>query len=388
VKSTLTAKTAAKQKGGHASRALRAEPGPRFVENLDVWAAYLLSEKADSEEGTEGTVWRGVEALIRVAEADGCSVALAEWGVEMLAERRNGDIVRKTSVRDTMVNEGTLGHEAIVAGAPRAVAEVRRDRVRRYPELIRRGDFASAACFPLGNRGRPIGVLTFYYRTPRRVGKRETDLGVILAHSMALAIDNSLLVTAGKENRIATVQTLIRSLGAKDSDTSFHSLRVTQHATVLAEQMDLSPRQVETVQYGATLHDLGKLGIIGTILNKRGKLNEDELLVVRRHPVIGARIIENVEYLAGAVPIVRHHHEKYDGTGYPDGLSGEAIPLGARIVAIPDFYDALTSDRPYRAAFPHEEAVRMVRERRGTSFDPEIADIFLSIQERGTSSPA
>jgi HD-GYP domain-containing protein (c-di-GMP phosphodiesterase class II) len=306
----------------------------------------------------------------------------------MLAERRNGDIVRRTGVRDTMASDGTLGHEAIVAGAPRAVAELHRDNARHYPELVRRGNFASAACFPLGNRGRPIGVLTFYYRTPRSVGKRETDLGVILAHSMALAIDNSLLVSAGRENRIVTVQTLIRSLGAKDSDTSFHSLRVTQHATVLAEQMDLSPCQVETVQYGATLHDLGKLGIIGTILNKRGRLSEDELLVVRRHPVIGARIIENVEYLAGAVPIVRHHHEEFDGTGYPDGLAAEEIPLGARIVAIPDFYDALTSDRPYRAAFPHEEAVRMVRERRGTAFDPEIADIFLSIQERGANPPA
>jgi putative nucleotidyltransferase with HDIG domain len=252
---------------------------------------------------------------------------------------------------------------------------------------VRRARFSSAACFPLGSRGRSLGVLSFFYRKPRVFDKKEIDLGVVLAHSMALAIENSLLVSEGKQNRLVTVQALIRSLEAKDSETSYHSLRVTQHATALAEQMGLRPRQVEAVQYGATLHDLGKIGIIGTILNKKGRLTEDELVVVRRHPVIGARIVENVEYLNEAVPVIRHHHEQWDGGGYPDGLAGAEIPLGARIVSIPDFYDALTTSRPYRPAYPHEKALAMIRERIGTVFDPQIARIFLSIQE-GWGNPA
>ncbi len=359
----------------------------RFGENLDVWAAYLSNEKADSEETTEGVVWKAVETLIDVSGADGCAVALADWGVEMLSERRNGDLVRKTSLRDTMAARGTIGHKALRTGVPQAVYEVGRDNVHHYPDLVRNGRYSSAACFPLGHRGRSLGVLTFLYHKPRRLERRDKDLGVILAHSMALAIDNSLLVSEGKQNRLLTVQALIRSLEAKDSETSYHSLRVTQHSTVLAEEMGLSPRQVEAVQYGATLHDLGKIGVLGPILNKKGKLDEDELAVIRRHPVIGARIVENVDYLSAAVPVIRHHHERWDGEGYPDGLRGGKIPLGARIVSIPDFYDALTMSRPYRAAYSHEKAVRMVRERIGTAFDPDIAKIFLSIQE-GWKNPA
>ncbi|RPJ40515.1 MAG: HD domain-containing protein, partial [Candidatus Latescibacterota bacterium] len=254
------------------------------------------------------------------------------------------------------------------------------DPLHHYPDAVRRARFSAAVCYPLANRGHSLGVLSFFYKTPREFEKREKDLGVILAHSMALAIENSLLMSEGKQNRLVTVQALIRSLEAKDSETSYHSLRVTQHATVLAEQMGLPPRQVEAVQYGATLHDLGKIGIIGTILNKKGKLSDDELVVVRRHPVVGARIVENVDYLSGAVPVIRHHHERFEGGGYPDGLAGEKIPLGARIVAIPDFYDALTTSRPYRPAYPHEKALAMIRERIGTAFDPEIARIFLQIQ--------
>ncbi|MFH1681710.1 MAG: HD domain-containing phosphohydrolase [Candidatus Eisenbacteria bacterium] len=378
VQTARTTRKCARQARGAASR---------FGENLDVWTAYLRNERADSEESTEGVVWKAVETLIDVSGADGCSVALTDWGVEMLSERVNGDLVRKTNLRDTMAARGTIGHEALRTGVPQAVDRVAGDNVYRYPDSVRKGHYASAACFPLGHRGRSLGVLTFFYRKPHRMERKEKELGVILAHSMALAIDNSLLVSEGKQNRLFTVQALIRSLEAKDSETSFHSLRVTQHATVLAEQMGLSPSRIEAVQYGATLHDLGKIGVIGPILNKKGKLSEDELAVVRRHPVIGARIVEDVEYLGAAVPIIRHHHERWDGEGYPDGLRGEQIPLGARIVAIPDFYDALTTSRPYREAYSHEKGLEMVRERIGTAFDPEIAKIFLSIQEGWKNPP-
>ncbi|RPJ42280.1 MAG: GAF domain-containing protein, partial [Candidatus Latescibacterota bacterium] len=199
----------------------------RTDENLDVWAAYLRSERADSEENTEGTVWHGVETLIEVIGADGCSVALAEWGVEMLSMRRNGDLIRRTSLRDTMASRGTLGYDAIRTGSPQAV---------------RRARFSSAVCYPLANRGHSLGVLSFFYKAPREFEKREKDLGAILAHSMALAIENSLLMSEGKQNRLVTVQALIRSLEAKESETSYHSIRVTQHATVLAEPQGRQPR--------------------------------------------------------------------------------------------------------------------------------------------------
>lgn len=354
----------------------------RIGENLAPWAAFLRDERSGASRGTEAVVWDAVETLALVAGADACSVALTEWGVEMAAERLNGSYRRRTTLKDTMASRGTLGHEAIRTGSALHVPRIADDSFHHYPEPVRKGRHQSVACFPLGNREKPLGVLSFFYDRSRTFDRREKELGLVLAQSTALAIDNSLLVIEGKQNVMVTVQALIRSLEAKDSETSYHSLRVTQHVTVLAEQLGLPAEEIETFQYGASLHDLGKIGILGPVLNKRGKLDADEYDVVKKHPLIGARIVEAVDYLAGAVPIIRHHHECWDGSGYPDRLEGEEIPLGARIVAVPDFYDALTSDRPYRPAYSHDRTIAMIEERVGTAFDPRLAELFLKIQGR------
>lgn len=378
---TLTEKTPATETANEAA-VVRPDRTARIGDNLGAWAAFLREEHADAERSTESVVWNAVETLVDVAGADACSVALTEWGVEMTAARVNGSVERRTSLKDTMAGRGTVGFESLRTGTALSVPRIREDSFHHYPEAVRRSRFQSVSCFPLGTRGKPLGVLSFFYDRSRDLDRREREIGQVLAQSTALAIDNSLLVMEGRQNCMVTVQALIRSLEAKDSETSYHSLRVTQHATVLAEQLGLTPPEIETIQYGASLHDLGKIGILAPVLNKRGKLNEDEYEVVKKHPLIGARIVESVDYLAGAVPVIRHHHECWDGSGYPDRLRGEAIPFGARIVAVPDFYDAITSDRPYRPAYSHERALAMIRERIGTAFDPEIARLFLSIQER------
>ena len=363
-----------------------ASKSSRFGENLGVWAAFLQDEHADTEMNTESVVWSALESLVPVADADGCSIALTDWGVEMLAEEIDGKIVRRTTLRDTMAASGTIGSEAVRTGRPQSVAHIERDTFHHYPEAVRKSRYRAVACFPLGGRGVELGVLTFFYRKAGEVNRKEREVGMILAQSAALTIEKSLLLTEGKQNRLVTVQALIRSLEAKDSETSQHSLRVTQHATVMGEYLGLPQEEIETIQFGSSLHDLGKIGIIGPILNKKGKLTRDEFAIVRRHPLIGARIVETVDQLAGAVPIIRHHHEAFDGSGYPDRLKGDEIPFGARLVSVPDFYDALTMNRPYRPAYIHDKAVRMVRERSGTFFDPAMVDLFLSIQERKTAA--
>ncbi|MFH1278443.1 MAG: HD-GYP domain-containing protein [Candidatus Eisenbacteria bacterium] len=359
-----------------------AERHVRIGENLAPWAEFLRGERSGSPRGTEALVWDAVETLARVAGADACSVALSGWEVEMAAERVNGSFRRRTTLKDTMAGRGTAGHEAIRTGTALSIPLIADDRFHHYPEPVRKSRYESVACFPLGDRAKPLGVLTFFYGRPRTLDRREKELGLVLAQSTALAIDNSLLIMEGKQNVMVTVQALIRSLEAKDSETSYHSLRVTQHVTVLAEQLGLPADEVETFQYGATLHDLGKIGILGPVLNKRGKLNPDEYDVVKKHPLIGARIVEAVDYLTDAVPIIKHHHERWDGSGYPDRLEGEAIPLGARVVAVPDFYDALTSERPYRPAYSHDRTIAMIGQRVGTAFDPKVAELFLKIQGR------
>ena len=363
---------------------LEAEPSgggwiATFQENLGALADLHRTRSPGRDGDTEEVVWASVEALILVTGADGCSVTLAEGNVEMLVSRNGAGTDRHTHFRDTMAARGTLGHAAIREREPRTVIRWRGDLFHHYPEAVHRGGFESIACFPVEARGRSLGVLTFYYRSPRDFTRTDSDLGRVLAQTVAFAVDNSLLLAEGRQNILNTVQALVRSLEAKDSQTSYHSLRVTQYATLIAEQMGLDEGMIRTVQYGAMLHDIGKIGIVGQILNKKGKLTEEEWAVVRTHPLIGARIVETVDYLAGAVPVVRHHHEYFDGSGYPDGLCGKEIPLGARIVSVPDYYDALTSDRPYRAALPHDEAIDGIRGRTGKIFDPEIAEIFLAV---------
>jgi len=372
--------TLAKQDADRApDESAAATRAPLFERDLEAWRRVLAVAGVGAEGNTERVGWRIVEGLLRVTGADGCSLSVATWNVEMLASFEDGRVSRRTFFRETMGSRGTLGHSALRSGMPETVLRVSHDPLHSYPESVREGRFESVACFPLSARGRSLGVLSFYYRDPRRVEKEDLEFGMLLAQSSALAVDNSLLLNEGQQNVLLTVQALVRSLEAKDSHTSYHSLRVTQHATVLAEQMKLSQRETRIIQYGAMLHDIGKIGIVGDILNKKGKLTEEEYEVVRRHPSIGARIVETVDFLADTVPIIRHHHERVDGTGYPGGLVGSEIPLGARLIAIPDFYDAITSDRPYRPAYSHEKAVEMLAERTGDYFDPDIAEIFLSI---------
>jgi putative nucleotidyltransferase with HDIG domain len=172
---------------------------------------------------------------------------------------------------------------------------------------------------------------------------------------------------------------LANALEAKDPYTRGHSERVGAASRVLAQALGLSRTEVETASHAGLLHDIGKIGVPEAVLGKPGGLTEDEWAVMRRHPVLGAQIVAPFEFLASAAPIIRHHHERADGSGYPDGLRGEAIPLGASIVAVADVYDALTSDRPYRAALSPERARAFLNAGAGHTLDARVVATFLEL---------
>ena len=179
------------------------------------------------------------------------------------------------------------------------------------------------------------------------------------------------------------IKALTRTMTARDGVTSAHAQRVQRYAAALAEEACIrDPRMLEAIDAAALLHDIGKLGIPDHLLHKPGPLTAEEYTQVKQHATIGADILSAMEFPGPLALIVRHHHENWDGTGYPDGLRGEAIPIGARVLAIVDCYDALTSDRPYRRSLSHARAAAMILERRGTMYDPEIADAFLRIVQR------
>lgn len=186
----------------------------------------------------------------------------------------------------------------------------------------------------------------------------------------------------------ATMTSLAQVVEAKDPSTRGHLDRTHRYGLALAERIDPELAALPEVGYGFFLHDIGKVGVPEAVLRKRGPLDEDEWAVMREHPAIGARIVTPMRFLAGAVEIVRTHHERWDGLGYPVGLRGQEIPLAARIFSVADSFDAMTSDRPYRAAMPAAEALEEIHQGAGTQFDPHVARVFLQLVEEGGLEPA
>jgi ribonuclease P protein subunit RPR2 len=181
----------------------------------------------------------------------------------------------------------------------------------------------------------------------------------------------------------ATVSALSNAVEARDAYTGRHAERVSAYGMELARVVGLPLEEMPRLQFGFLLHDIGKVAVPDAILYKPEALTEEERTLMEQHPLIGAEIVGRVEFLSGAVDVVRSHHERWDGTGYPDGLAGEAIPLAARVFAVADVLDALTTTRPYRPASSFTVAREMIAAESGTQFDPRVIEAFNSIEDRG-----
>ncbi len=181
---------------------------------------------------------------------------------------------------------------------------------------------------------------------------------------------------------MATVKALAQTIDAKDHYTHSHSQNVTKYAVAIAKEMGFSQREVHTLREACQLHDLGKIGIHDYILNKSEKLTQEEWEKIRSHSLRGAEILEPLTFLDKVIILIRQHHERYDGTGYPNGLKGEEIKLGALIIAVADAFDAMTSERPYRKAYSKEYTISKLKETSGTQFDPQVVKAFLEVLKK------
>lgn len=201
-----------------------------------------------------------------------------------------------------------------------------------------------------------------------------------IAVQTSIALENARLHQDVEKTYLETMAALALAVEAKDPYTRGHSQRVADFAMGIADEMGINDEEKkELINRSALLHDIGKVGISESILSKNGGLSREEREVVNQHPVIGEGIVKPLTYLKELCPVIRHHHERFDGKGYPDGLSGKDIPLGSRILAVADTYDALTSKRPYRTAYSPDRAMEMIKEGIGSQFDGEIAEAFLRV---------
>ena len=183
-----------------------------------------------------------------------------------------------------------------------------------------------------------------------------------------------------KKAHLDSVRILIEAIDAKDPYTRGHSARVRKWTVQIGEKMGFQGKKLESLEFGALLHDIGMIGIKDEILHKQDRLSPDEFHHIQEHCLIGAKIVEGVSFFEDEIFMIRNHHERFDGSGYPDGLAGDNIPLAARIISVPDAFDAMTSLRPYRPAIPPEDAIAELEKGKGTQFDPHILGVF--IQEK------
>lgn len=237
----------------------------------------------------------------------------------------------------------------------------------------------SIICVPLAVHRKTIGVLEVLNKLDGS-DFNEADLEILtaVASTAAMAIENTRLQQSVADGYRSTIKALAAAVDAKDPYTAGHSQRVMEYALRGGSSLSLSQDELEVLEYAAILHDIGKLGIPDSILLKPGPPDPEELLVIRQHSSIGANIIKHIPFLEEARKLILHHHERYDGTGYPDGLRGPEIPVGSCMIAIADAFDTMTTDRSYHAAISAEHAIEELHRCSGTQFCPLAVDAFIS----------
>jgi HD-GYP domain-containing protein (c-di-GMP phosphodiesterase class II) len=319
-----------------------------------------------------------VNSAVDELEALKGSLLLYKEGSQELIVRNAKGVKRKSLKEDKfMLGEGVAGW--IAKNRKSLILE----NVSEDERYVRRKNYDknnSMIGVPIINKGQLKGVICIEKSNNiQKLNKSDLEFVTILANQAAVAIDNAQLFNHLQKSYFDTISALANAVEAKDPYTLGHSERVTQYSITIAEQMDLPDGDIRTIQYAAILHDVGKIGVSGNILNKVGRLSFEEYCAIKQHSVIGENIIKRVDFLQETRPIIRGHQEHFDGSGYPDGLVGDEIHLLARILSVADVFDALITDRPYRKAFSYQGAISIIKESAGKYFDPNIIGVFLEI---------
>jgi len=310
-----------------------------------------------------------VDRLIKCLEVDAVAILLYHSALQTL-EFITGSGFRSNAPRHTSlrIGEGYTGRAALereIVHIPNLTLETVKFE---QAKLIRQEEFVAYFGVPLITKGEWIDFLN------------------TAAGQAAIAIDRLNLFNGLERSNMDlnrayndVIEGWARALELRDRKTEGHSRRVEELTLAIARKMGIEKEKLAHIRQGALLHDIGKIGIPDSILQKPGKLTEEEWEVMKKHPIYAYEVLNQIDHLKPALDIPRYHHERWDGSGYPEGLKGKEIPLAARIFAVVDVWDALRSDRPYREAWPDEKALEHIKEESGKHFDPRVVEVFLEI---------
>ena len=352
----------------------------RFLEDSNS-ALISIQEKLDrlsrfhSEELLSYDVHHILETwLARLSELvriEVCSVFLLErGGIEFIHKISKPEELSPVIEKEVeaQINLGNFG-QAISNGIPLSVkAEVFGKESNRSLSIM---------IAPLSSPKRTIGAVVIVFEQDKEFIRQQTlKLLNILVDFFSLALGNAYLVEDLKSTYFLTIKAITNSIEARDPYTRGHSERVALYAKIIAGELNWNEDEMELIDWGGMLHDVGKIGIPDSILNKPGKLTGDEFDYIKMHPLIGAHIVRGISFLESSLPYILEHHERFDGRGYSSSLGGEDISVKGRLLAVADSFDAMTSDRPYRKALKLEDAFDEIIRNKGTQFDPQMVEAF------------
>ncbi|MCL5024185.1 MAG: GAF domain-containing protein [Nitrospirae bacterium] len=272
-------------------------------------------------------------------------------------------------------------------GEPTIVHDVQNDP-RFFRDADRKSEFhtLNMVCLPVNLKEKRVGVLEAINKRSGSFGAEDVEILAALSNQVAVAIENARLYDELRETFYTTVYALAETIEKRDPYTGGHTRRVMNYSLAIGKAMSLSQKEMIGLRLSAILHDIGKIGIPDAILLKNERLTFEEYRVIIMHPAYGAEILNHIKQLKEIVPGVKWHHEKYDGSGYPEGLKGEEIPVIARIIAVADTFDAMTTDRPYRKGLSARAAFEELEKNAGTQFDPSVVGAFIGSYREGGSA--
>jgi putative nucleotidyltransferase with HDIG domain len=333
-----------------------------------------------------------INRMMDPLNVDAVSVLVLDTDLHRLTHAASKGFRTKGILSTNLQLEDSLAGETVLKRKPLYVDKLGEDSRMADCYLVDEEEFISYYAFPLISKGKVNGVLELFNREVVARSPEWVDFVETIGTQASIALNNSELFNEAQRSNMelslaydATIEGWAKALELRDMETEGHSRRVVELAMQLANKLGITGEDLAHIRRGALLHDIGKMGVPDAILQKPGKLTDEEWEIMKQHPVYAHDWLSSIEYLKPALDIPYYHHEKWDGSGYPKGLEGTEIPIGARIFAIIDVYDALGSDRPYRKAWPQEKIRKYIQEESGKHFDPDVVNAFLDLLDEVTA---